>query len=101
MGAAAPEAQVHPEAPAMSNPSRSDASDDPSDGPSDYPSGASRDDGPAELEADAPVEVRVRRLVAGLEGIDQLPLAEHAPRYAYVHAQLQGALTEIDGESGG
>jgi hypothetical protein len=109
MGAAAPEAQVHPEAPAVSNPSRSDASDDPSNGPSDDPSseasddpsGASRDDGPAELEADAPVEVRVGRLVAGLEGIDQLPLAEHAPRYADVHAQLQGALTEIDGESGG
>ena len=58
-------------------------------------------DGPDEPEGDVPVEVRVRGLVAGLEGIEQLPLAEHAPRYADVHAQLQGALIEIDGESGG
>jgi hypothetical protein len=94
---AAPAAQVGPEAageaPAMSNPSGSDRGDDPS--------GTTQDDGPAELAADAPVEERVRRLVTGLEGIEHLPLAEHAPRYADVHAQLQGALTEIDGESGG
>jgi hypothetical protein len=96
-GTAAPAAQVGPdaagEAPAMSNPSGSGRGDDPS--------GTSQDDGPAELAADAPVEERVRRLVTGLEGIEHLPLAEHAPRYADVHTQLQGALTEIDGESGG
>jgi hypothetical protein len=81
------------ETPAMSNPSGSDRADDPS--------GTSQDDGPAELAADAPVEERVRQLVTGLAGIEHLPLAEHASRYADVHAQLQGALTEIDGESGG
>jgi hypothetical protein len=47
------------------------------------------------------VEGRVRHLVAGLDGIEQLPLAEHAQRYAEVHGKLQAALTELDGESSG
>lgn len=50
--------------------------------------------------ADLPVAERVRRRVAALDGIADLPLSEHAQRYDEVHAELQAALTEIDGESG-
>jgi hypothetical protein len=48
----------------------------------------------------APVEQRVREHVAALDGIEDVPLAEHAQRYDEVHAALQAALVEIDGESG-
>ena len=48
-----------------------------------------------------PVEERVRQQVARLDGIEALPPAEHAQRYDEVHAELQAALTEIDGEGGG
>ncbi len=48
-----------------------------------------------------PAEERVRRQVAALDGIDERPLAEHAERYDQVHAQLQAALTGIDGGAGG
>ncbi len=41
----------------------------------------------------------VRRQVAALAELDQLPLSEHAERYGEVHATLQAALTEIDGKS--
>lgn len=62
------------------------------------------DDGGAVVEddggTDLPVEERVRRQVAALDGIADLPLSEHARRYDEVHAELQAALTEIDGESG-
>jgi hypothetical protein len=51
-------------------------------------------------DADRPVEERVRRQVAALDGIADRPLSEHAQRYDEVHAELQAALTEIDGESG-
>jgi hypothetical protein len=64
-------------------------------GPDELAAGA-----PDELGADAPVEERVRRHVAALDGIADLPLSEHAQRYDEVHAELQAALTEIDGESG-
>jgi hypothetical protein len=47
-----------------------------------------------------PVEQRVREQVAALDGIEDVPLAEHAQRYDEVHAALQAALVEIDGESG-
>ena len=47
-----------------------------------------------------PVEHRVREQVAALDGITDVPLAEHARRYDEVHAALQAALVEIDGESG-
>ena len=47
-----------------------------------------------------PVEQRVREQVATLDGIADMPLAEHAQRYDEVHAALQAALVEIDGESG-
>jgi hypothetical protein len=47
-----------------------------------------------------PVEQRVRAQVAALDGIEDVPLAEHAQRYDEVHAALQAALVEIDGESG-
>ena len=47
-----------------------------------------------------PVEQRVREQVAKLDGIADMPLAEHAQRYDEVHAALQAALVEIDGESG-
>jgi len=59
--------------------------------------------GPAvsESAANNPVEERVRQQVATLVGIENRPLAEHAQRYDEVHAELQAALTEIDGESGG
>jgi hypothetical protein len=53
------------------------------------------------LAEDASVEERVRYHVAGLDGIERRPLAEHAQRYDEVHVELQAALTEIDGESGG
>jgi hypothetical protein len=90
---------------AGSDPSHSDPShSDPyhSD-PADEPGGPDQREGPdpGGLGADAVVEDRVRHLVAGLDGIEKLPLAEHAQRYADVHGKLQGALTEIDGESGG
>jgi hypothetical protein len=48
---------------------------------------------------DQPVAERVRRQVAALDGLAALPLSEHARRYDEVHAELQAALTEIDGES--
>jgi hypothetical protein len=48
---------------------------------------------------DLPVAERVRRQVATLDGLAALPLSEHAQRYDEVHAELQAALTEIDGES--
>jgi hypothetical protein len=48
---------------------------------------------------DQPVAERVRRQVATLDGLAALPLSEHAQRYDEVHAELQAALTEIDGES--
>lgn len=48
----------------------------------------------------APVEQRVREQVAALDGIEDVPLDEHAERYDHVHAALQAALVEIDGESG-
>ena len=59
--------------------------------------------GPAVSESavNGPVEERVRQQVASLSGIENRPLAEHAQRYDEVHAELQAALTEIDGESGG
>ena len=47
-----------------------------------------------------PVEQRVREKVAALDGIEDVPLGEHAQRYDEVHAALQAALVEIDGESG-
>lgn len=47
-----------------------------------------------------PVEQRVREQVAALDGIEDVPLGEHAQRYDEVHAALQAALVEIDGESG-
>lgn len=47
-----------------------------------------------------PVEQRVHEQVAALEGIEGAPVAEHAQRYDEVHAALQAALVEIDGESG-
>jgi len=47
-----------------------------------------------------PVEQRVREQVATLDGIADMPLAEHAQRYDEVHSALQAALVEIDGESG-
>jgi len=50
-------------------------------------------------EADLSVADRVRRQVAALDGLAALPLSEHARRYDEVHAELQAALTEIDGES--
>jgi hypothetical protein len=89
----APEAAGEP--PGGSDPSRFDPADEP--GRPDEPD----DPGPGELGADALVEGRVRHLVAGLDGIEQLPLAEHAQRYAEVHGKLQAALTELDGESSG
>jgi hypothetical protein len=46
-----------------------------------------------------PVEQCVREQVAALDGIEDVPLAEHAQRYDEVHAALQAALVEIDGES--
>jgi hypothetical protein len=47
-----------------------------------------------------PVEQRVRDHVTALDDIEDVPLAEHAKRYGEVHAALQAALVEIDGESG-
>lgn len=49
----------------------------------------------------APVEERVRLLASELDGIETRPLGEHAERYSEVHAQLQAALSEIDGGAGG
>jgi hypothetical protein len=42
---------------------------------------------------------RIEQQLATLEDIQQRPLTEHAERYGSVHAQLQVALTEIDGGS--
>jgi hypothetical protein len=58
------------------------------------------DDVPDEAGVAVPVEQRVREQVAALDGIEDVPLAEHAQRYDEVHAALQAALVEIDGESG-
>jgi hypothetical protein len=55
---------------------------------------------PDEAVKPVPVEQRVREQVAALDGIEDVPLAEHAQRYDEVHAALQAALVEIDGESG-
>jgi hypothetical protein len=98
----APEAAGEP--PGGSDPSQSDPADEPGrpDQRDEPGSPDQRDDpGPGRLGADALVEGRVRHLVAGLDGIEQLPLAEHAQRYAEVHGKLQAALTELDGESSG
>jgi hypothetical protein len=59
---------------------------------------------PVSLEQEpvqTPVEVRVRRQVAELEGIEHRPLGEHAERYDQVHAELQAALSDIDGAAEG
>lgn len=58
------------------------------------------DDVPDEAGGAVPVEQRVREQVAALDGIEDVPLAEHAQRYDEVHAALQAVLVEIDGESG-
>ena len=57
----------------------------------------SLDDQPEQV----PVAERVRNLAAELDGIETRPLGEHAERYDHVHAQLQAALSEIDGGTGG
>jgi len=49
--------------------------------------------------APLPVQQRIDEQLATLDDIQQRPLAEHAERYGAVHAQLQAALTEIDGGS--
>jgi len=54
-----------------------------------------------EQPAHEPIEERVRRQVSELDEIETLPLGEHAERYNQVHAQLQAALSEIDGGAGG
>ncbi|HEY3090824.1 MAG TPA: hypothetical protein VGJ59_22470 [Jatrophihabitantaceae bacterium] len=59
-----------------------------------------RHEAPDETVGAVPVEQRVREQVAALDGIEGVPLAEHAQRYDEVHAALQAALVEIDGESG-
>ena len=48
-----------------------------------------------------PVDERVRSQLAQLEGIEQRPLPEHAERYDQVHAELQAALSDIDGAAEG
>jgi hypothetical protein len=53
-----------------------------------------------EPAAAVPVEHRVHEQVAALDDIEHVPLAEHAQRYDEVHAALQAALVQIDGESG-
>ena len=55
---------------------------------------------PEEPAGGVPVEQRVHDQVAALDDIEDVPLAEHAQRYDEVHAALQAALVEIDGESG-
>lgn len=55
---------------------------------------------PGNAAETAPVEQRVREQVAALDGIEDVPVDEHAERYDQVHAALQAALGEIDGESG-
>jgi len=47
--------------------------------------------------AQSPVDERVRRQLAQLEDIEHRPLSEHAERYDQVHAELQAALSDIDG----
>jgi hypothetical protein len=62
---------------------------------------------PAAWQPDQPTsdqsspEERVRGQLAELDGIEERPLAEHAERYDRVHAELQAALTEIDGTAEG
>ena len=34
--------------------------------------------------------------VAALDGLEQLPLSEAAQRFGELHAELQGALTDLD-----
>ena len=48
-----------------------------------------------------PVDERVRSQLAQLEDIEHRPLAEHAERYDQVHAELQTALSDIDGAAEG
>ncbi len=45
------------------------------------------------------IRQRLAQDLAALSDIQQRPLGEHAERYSTVHAQLQAALTEIDGGS--
>jgi hypothetical protein len=40
---------------------------------------------------------RVHAALGALEGLDQAPLADHAPRYEALHDELQAVLAEIDG----
>ncbi len=42
---------------------------------------------------------RIEQQLSSLQDIQQRPLSEHAERFSAVHAQLQAALTEIDGGS--
>jgi len=51
--------------------------------------------------AQSPVDERVRRQLAQLEDIEHRPLAEHAERYDHLHAELQTALSDIDGAAEG
>ncbi len=48
-----------------------------------------------------PADERVRSQLAQLEDIEHRPLAEHAERYDHVHAELQTALSDIDGAAEG
>ena len=48
-----------------------------------------------------PVDEHVRGQLAELEDIEDRPLPEHAERYDQVHAELQAALSDIDGAAEG
>ncbi len=44
---------------------------------------------------------RIGAALASLDGIEAMPLSEHAERYGEVHERLQAALADIDGETPG
>lgn len=58
--------------------------------------GAGPEDSDADPNAD-PTTASVRAQAAALRGIQDRPVAEHAERYQQIHAGLQAALADIDG----
>lgn len=56
---------------------------------------------PEQEPVQTPVDERVRSQLVQLDDIEHRPLAEHAERYDQVHAELQSALSDIDGAAEG
>jgi hypothetical protein len=53
--------------------------------------------GPTPEQDSEPVTAHIAAQLAALDQLAELPLAEHAQLYQHLHAELQDALTDIDG----